>query len=119
MEYSSPSSPIFNELGILTITDLYKSQTASLMWDLDHNTLPTSLSSYFTRRSETHSYNTRSTTANKLTIKRYNTDKYGRQSFQVQGAIILNELKEQELYTNARTKKSFLNNFRENILANY
>ena len=118
-EYSSPSSPIFKELGILTITDLYKTQTASLMWDLDHNTLPTSLSTYFTRVSETHSHNTRSTTSNKLKIKHYSTEKYGKQSFQVQGAIILNELKEQELYTTAITKKGSLKKFRDQILATY
>ena len=118
-DYTSPSSPIFKELEILKINDLYKAQTASLMWDLDHNELPVSLSSYFSRRNETHTHLTRLATSNKLTINQFNTNKYGRQSFQIQGALLLNELKEQELYTNAKTKQGFLKKFKENIIASY
>ena len=89
------------------------------MWDFDHDILPVSLSSYFSRRNETHTYLTRLATSNKLTINQFNTNKYGRQSFQIQGALLLNELKEQELYTNAKTKQGFLKKFKENIIASY
>ena len=89
------------------------------MWDLDHNTLPASISSYFTRRRNEHTYNTRMATSDKVTIKHFNTNEYGQNSFQIQGATILNKLKDQELYTNARTKQDFLKKMKESFLNTY
>ena len=82
------------------------------MWDLDHDTLPASLSTYFTERRNDHTHLTRMATY-KLTIKKYNTDKYGYNSFQIQGALTLNELKENELYNNVTSNKCFLFNLKE------
>ena len=77
------------------------------MWDLDHNLLPESLSTYFVKRRVDHDHLTRMATSDKLTIKNYNTSKYVHKSFQNQGALLLNELKEQELYVNARSNNFF------------
>ena len=89
------------------------------MWDLDYNIIPVALSSYFTRSNEVHNHLTRMATSNKLIIKQCNTKMYGNQSFQVQGAKMLNDLKEQELYNSAISKQAFLNKFKKNILTNY
>ena len=118
-DYKSPSAPIFKELGILRFNDLYTTQLAALMWDLDHNTIPLSLSSYFTRSNEVHNHLTRMATSNKLIIKQCNTEMYGNRSFQIEGAKMLNDLKEQELYNSAISKQAFLNKFKKNILTSY
>jgi hypothetical protein len=118
-DYLAPSQPIFKELEILSFSDLYKHQTASLMWDLDHDILPSSLASYFTKIRENHPYPTRLAASDKLAIKKCNTKSYGFNSFQIQGALLLNDLKDKELYTSARSKKSFLNNLKKSYLDSY
>ena len=56
-EYSAPSQPIFKDLEILSFSDLYKHQVSSLMWDLDDDSLPSSLAVYFSeRRNEQHHF---------------------------------------------------------------
>ena len=97
-EYSAPSHPIFKDLEILSFSDLYKHQVSSLMWDLDHDLLPSSLTVYFSKRRNKHHHSTRMATSDKLTITKYNTRRYGLNSFQTQGALILNDLKDKELY---------------------
>ena len=89
------------------------------MWDLDHNTLPSSLSSYFTKRRNDHTHLTRMATSDKLSIHQFNTNRYGQKSFQIQGALVLNKLKEQELYNTARTKQVFLKKIKESFLVSY
>ena len=89
------------------------------MWDLDHNLLPEALSTYFVKRRVEHDHATRIATSDKLTIKSFNTTKYGHKSFQKQGAVLLNDLKDQEMYVNARSKNSFLNQLKESILSTY
>ena len=117
--FKAHSSPIFKDLEILSIGDLYNYQVASLMWDLDHNILPSSLSSYFTKRSNDHSHLTRMATSDKLSIKKTNTYRYGSKSFKIEGAKILNFLKDQNYYTDARSKSGFLKQFKKAFLENY
>ena len=98
-DYKSPSAPIFKEFEILRFKDLYKTQLAALMWDFfmwDHLT--------------------RMATSNKLIIKQCNTEMYGNRSFQIEGAKMLNDLKEQELYNSAISKQAFPNKFKKKIL---
>jgi hypothetical protein len=73
LDYNAHTSPIFKDLGILKLKDQYDHQMASLLWDLDHETLPPSLSSYFTKVNETHTHATRLATSNKYTINKTNT----------------------------------------------
>ena len=44
---------------------------------------------------------------------------HGFNSFQVQGSLILNELKELDLYKDATSKKSFLGNLKKSLLEKY
>ena len=118
-DYKAHSLPLLKELQILPISDLLKYQVSSLMWDLDHNLLPESLSTYFVKRRVDHDHLTRMATSDKLTITKYNTSKYGHKSFQNQGALLLNELKEQELYVNARSKHVFFKKLKEIFFATY
>ena len=92
--------------------------TSSLMWDLDHNTLPPTLSTYFVKCTDIHQ-RTRLANADKLRVKKTNTKTHGFNSFQVQGSLILNELKELDLYKDATSKKSFLVNLKKSLLEKY
>ena len=51
--------------------------------------------------------------------KKTNTIKYGTNSFQVQGALILNKLKDTDFYINAISKKQFLNKLKEHLINEY
>ena len=64
-DYNAHTSPIFKDLGILKLKDQFDYQMASLLWDLDHNTLSPSLSSYFTKVADIHTHPTRIAAADK------------------------------------------------------
>ena len=65
-DFNDHTSPLLKELKILSLSDLYQYQLSSLMWDLDHNLLPQSLSTYFIKRKSIHSHLTRMATAEKF-----------------------------------------------------
>ena len=60
-DFNAASKPILKKLEILDISDLIKHQTASVMWDYDHGTLPRSLSELFTPRIAIHNRDLRNT----------------------------------------------------------
>jgi hypothetical protein len=107
------------EINILSLIDQRHLQVSSLMWDLDHDSLPPALSSYFEKCEEVHHHNTRHAANGKLKIKKTNTIKYGVNSFQVLGARTLNSLKDLDIYKNALSKKSFLTNLKESHINSY
>ena len=53
------------------------------MWDFDHNTLPPSLSTHFSRKNTLHTHQTRMATSGKLEINSTYTNKYGTKAFKV------------------------------------
>ena len=118
-DFRAHTSPIFKDTNTLKVHDLFKYQVSSIMWDYDHNTLPKSLNSLFTKTKNVHSYRTRFANADKLTVDRVNTHKYGDMSFRVIGAITLNELKDCDFYNDARSKQTFLHSLRSNIIDAY
>ena len=92
---------------------------SSLMLELDHHTLPPSLSSHFIKCDSVHPYNTRHAMAGKYLVSKTNTKKYGLNSFQVHGSITLNNLKSLDIYNNAISKKSFLSNLKKSLIDSY
>ena len=117
-EYDAHTSPLFKDLGILKIRDLFQYQISCIMWDFDHNDLPKSLLSMFKKSSDTHNYATRFASADKLDVGRVNT-KYGDRSFKIIGASKLNELKTTEIYKNANSRNTFLRSLKFGILETY
>jgi len=117
-EYDAHTSPLFKDLCILKIHDLFQYQISSIMWDFDHYNLPKPLLSLFKKSSDTHTYTTRFASADKLNIERVNS-KYGDSSFRVIGATKLNELKNTEFYKNAKTKNMFLQSLKDCIFDTY
>ena len=68
LDFNASTKDAFPYFQILKIHDLFKFQYASLMWDQDHSLLPECLNNLFVRVADTHSYETRSSAANKLSI---------------------------------------------------
>ena len=127
-DYHAHTKPIMKENKILSLTDQRYYQTASLMWDLDHNSLPPSLSSYFKKRNDVHNRHTRLADDGKYNIPKTRTITHGTSSFQVQGTLILNSLKDLDIYKNAenaehadnaKKKKTFLGKLNESLINHY
>ena len=118
-DYIAPSSPIFKELNILKVDDIFKTQLASLMWDYDHGNLPVSLNSLFVRRADIHGMNLRNAANQRLyTATKRNTN-YGFYSFSQLGSLLLNELKDLDIYNNANSKSIFLMKYKRSLIAQY
>ena len=118
-DYHAHTRPIMKETKILSLADQRHLQISSLMWDLDHDTLPPTLSSYFKKCNTVHQHNTRHADTGKFHINKTNTIKYGLNSFQVQGSLTLNGLKDLDIYNNATSKKYVLNKLKTSLLGNY
>ena len=118
-DYRAHTKPIFKETNILSLADQRHYQVCSLMWDLDHNSLPPTLSSYFTKHGDIHEQHTRLAHHGKFKVNKTNTVKYGGKSFQVQGSVTLNQLKDLNIYKDANDKESFLRDLKKSLINNY
>ena len=118
-DFYAHTSPLFKNLNILKLPDLYTYKIGSLMWDLDHNQLPDSLSTLFTRRDQIHKRNLRDKNKNKIyTAHRFNNS-YGYNSFLYCGGILLNKLKDLSFYENCHSKFTFSRNYKQSIIDSY
>ena len=81
-DFLAHTDPIFSELQILKLEDLYIHKLASLMWDYDHELIPKSLNVWF-NKTPCHNYKTRFVTKGKLTPGKFNTQKFGFRSFKI------------------------------------
>jgi len=118
-DFNAPTDPLFKELKILKFHDLYKCQLASLMWDYDKGTLPESLNPLFTKRSDVHSLNLRNARDDRLYIARKQTTRFGINSFSHKGSLLLNELKDLEIYNRSVSKMCFLKKYKKSIFESY
>ena len=87
--FLAPSAPLFKELGIMNIYELFKYQTAVFIHDLITGILPFKFSDYFTYPS--HQYSTRSVSKSTVLIPKRKLT-IGQFSFSYQGAQIWNSL---------------------------
>ena len=104
---------------ILNIKDLFHDQLYSLMWDYDHDNLAPSLCKLFSKSNLVHDYSTRMAIRQKLHLGKISTVKYGNNSFSYIGAKTLNDLKNLDIYNNARNKSTFLKSLKQNLLSAY
>ena len=120
LDFNESTKVAFCNLQILKVHDLFKFQYASLMWDQDHNLLPDCLNKIFVRVADTHSYETRSSAANKLSINvKIKTKTHGETLLHYQGPTILNDLKNHKFYGASKTKKSFQSKYKKYIFSMY
>ena len=116
--FNEHTSPMFKQLTFFKLNYQFDLQMASLLWNLDHDTLPVSHSSYFKKMSQAHPYETRQVTSNKYRVNRVNT-LYGKKSFPVAGSNALNKLKETNIYNCSLSKKNFINKLKSSMLEQY
>ena len=110
---------LLSNLKILNIDDLFKLQLSSLMWDYDHDIIPSSLKDLFKRSNIVHKYGTRGATRGNLYYSKVNNTKYGINSFKYQGIQILNNLQDLRIYKDAQIKSKFLKTFKVNLISEY
>ena len=111
-KYKEKSAPLFKKLKILKITDLIFQRTAALLWDLNNETLPTTLSVYFTKASSVHDKNTRFAISGSLKVV------CKANSFQSIGTHIFNDLNNKQLFS-ANNKHTFLDEIKLNFISEY
>ena len=116
-DFNAPTKPILKKLDILDLNDIIKHQTASLMWDYDHNNLPPSLAKMFTPRTAIHNRSLRNVQNNELYTAKFYKNKYGHNYFAHQGALLFNELKTYIFYSSSSTKGTFLNNLKKELIS--
>ena len=58
-------------------------------------------------------------TLGKYSVKKFNTKRYGQKSFQVEGSITINKLKDMNIYMNSPSKTAFLNKYKNSFLDLY
>ena len=111
-DYRAHTSPLFKKHKILNIKDLIQLKMASLLWDLNKETLPASLTTYFTKASLTHGLNTRFAAQGNYKInKNYN-------SFQSIGTKMYNELNKKQAFS-AKNKCIFFKDIKNGFLIHY
>ncbi len=98
-EMNAHSSPLFKELNTLKFDDVIKMQLGCLMWQYDNGYLPTCFDKYFTKVSNVHNNETRSSSAGKLSQNiAINTSRHGEKMFKFIGPKILNNMKNLKFY---------------------
>ena len=117
-DFLAHTDPLFRKLNILKLEDLYSLKLASLMYDYDHNLIPKSLNIWF-NKIPCHNYETRFVAYGKLTPCIVKSTKYGVRSFRFEGTNVLNELKDMEIYTTAKTKMFFLTKLKSELINLY
>ena len=116
-DFDTHITDIFKQANVLKLTDLFKNKIMSLMWDFDHNVLPTSLNDFFVRTNE-HRYKTRTAETGLIQLNpnfRTATNK----SFAYLGTKMLNEMKVNPIYNPILSKKTFTANVKKEYISNY
>ncbi len=119
-EHNDHSSPLFKQLNILKFDDIIRMQLSSIMWDYDHENLPKCFNAYFNKTSSIHSYNTRFSSAGKLSENvSVNTITYGFSMLKFIGPKIFNTLKDISFYNESNSLSYFRNKYKSYILNTY
>ena len=80
MTFSDPtahSSPLFYDLKILKLDDLYQLSISVFAYECQNNITPLYFVNFFTQTTDVHSYNTRSAARGDFFILQRNTQQYG------------------------------------------
>ena len=86
------SLPLFSDLQILKLDDIYHLYLSSFVYECHNNLAPNHFSDYFTQVSDIHHHNTRSASHGDFFLKRKNTLQYGLCSVCFDGAKIWNNI---------------------------
>ena len=90
--FAAPSTPIFSELKILKLYDLFYLKLLSFVFECVNKISPSYFHDYFTLLSSVHQYDTRQARMGSIFLNRRNTLQYGIRSVRYTGAKFWNEL---------------------------
>ena len=91
-KFAAPSTPIFSELKILKLYDLFYLKLLSFVYECINKTSPSYFHDYFTLLSSVHQYDTRQARMGGIFLNRRNTLQYGIRSVRYTGTKSWNEL---------------------------
>ena len=109
--FTAPSMPIFSDLKILKVHDLFQLKMLSFVYDCINKIAPPYFHSFFELVDSVHQYSTRQATNNDIFLTQMNTLQYGLRSVRYFGAKCWNDIP-------VEIKKSpSANNFRQKVKA--
>ena len=112
-----PTGPLFKQLQILKIADIYKSATLNFVYDSIHKLNPVQFHNYY-QFSEYIEHNTSTIRQNNLNIPMVRTTNYGLKSIQYSGCILWNALPLSEK-TKKISKKTFVKRIKNYFIGKY
>ena len=119
-DFNEHSGPLFKNLNILKLEDLFKMQYACLMWEYEHGNLPTCFKNYFKKVSDMHNYETRNATTGKLSENiRVNTSTHGLTMLKFQGPKVFNAIKDFEFYNDSKSLYNFRHKYKSYLIDLY
>ena len=90
--YAAPSSPIFSDLKILKLHDLFQLKLLSFVYECVNQITPANFHTYFDSLASVHQYCTRQATKGDIFLIQKNTLQYGLRSVRYCGAECWNEI---------------------------
>ena len=120
MTFSDPnahSSPLFYDLKILKLDDLYQLSISVFAYECQNNIVQLYFVNFFTQTTDVHSYNTRSAARGDFFILQKNTLQYGLRSIRFNGAKIWNSIPPE--ISDASSVRTFKNNLKNLYFDSY
>ena len=117
--YTTHTGPIFKELEILNIWDLYDHSFANFMFEYHHNNLPDVFSDYFVRTNKIHNYNTRAHSKGDLYLTQRPSNNHGSLLISHLGVTVYNKIINLTFFSTSQYKSSFSKNYKKYLLSQY
>ena len=90
--FTSPTTPLFSDLKILKLHDLFQFKLLSFVYDCVNKTSPSCFHSFFDLVQSVHQHCTRQATKKDIFLMQKNTAQYGLRSVRYFGAKCWNEI---------------------------
>ncbi len=111
---NSHSSPIFKDLKILKLSDVFHLKLLTFVYESIHKISPSCFHNFFCLSSYVHQYSTRQASRGNLYLNQKNTVRYGLNSLGYLGAKLWNELPDH--IRSAKTKNMFKTKLKSHLI---
>ena len=116
-DLTSSSLPLFDSLCILQLSDIFKLQVSSFVYECVHNLAPVYFRNYFTSIDSIHNIGTRQSSKGDLYAVRCNTTQYGLRSIHYSGVRLWNSIPNE--IKDSHSLSSFRHKLKDYYLSNY
>ena len=111
------SAPLFKQLNLLTIYDIFKLQVGKLVFESINNIGPSNNIVKFIRASSVHNHNTRYSSNHNFYTSYVRTTMYGLKSLQIEGKKFWENISDK--IKNCKTLNSFKINYKKYLIISY